>query len=121
MTLRAEYFLTDYIYKIGNFDSSLVESAYNCEGYFDHYHLTSTELGSLNEIVGKRKSGSTTPASGIDRYEFVLTPNFGFLASPEPLLKDCELKLSFDRSSWQTVLTEYATVTTACTKLEIKD
>ena len=97
-----------------------MESAYNCEGYFDHYHLTGTELASLSDIVKKRKSGSTT-SSGMDRYEFVLTPNFGFLASPEPLLKDCELKLSFDRSSWQTVLTEYASVTTACTKLEIKD
>ena len=48
-------------------------------------------------------------------------PNFGFLASPEPLLKDCELKISFDRSPWQTVLTEYDTITDACTGLEIKD
>ena len=33
------------------------------------------------------------------RWEFIICPNIGFLASPEPLIKDCELKISFDRSA----------------------
>ena len=54
-------------------------------------------------------------------YEFVISPNFGFLGSPEPLMKDCELKLSFDRSKFKTAILEIATPTTALTKLEISN
>ena len=38
------------------------------------------------------------------RYEFALSPNHGFLACPTPLLPDCELKISFDRTKAQNVL-----------------
>ena len=113
--------MVDYIYKTANFDSNLLQTAYNCEGYFDQLNLNKTELASVADtVVLKRKAGCSTK-SGVDRYEFVITPNFGFLASPEPLLKDAELKISFDRASWKNALVEYATVTTPCTKLEIKD
>ena len=37
--LRCEYFLTDYLYKYGNFNASTIKSAYNIEGYFDNYNL----------------------------------------------------------------------------------
>ena len=40
------------------------------------------------------------------RYEFAFIPNNGFLTSPELLMKDCELKLSFDRANPKIALTK---------------
>ena len=34
------------------------------------------------------------------RYEFILSPCNGFLQNSEPLMKDCELKLRFERAQW---------------------
>ena len=105
----------------------MLETAFNCEGYFDQYNLTGTELKTYEtEIVTKRRKGGffekyTESENGKYKYEFVLTPNYGFLASPEPLLKDCELKISFDRSNWKTSITKFDDVTKPCTGLEIKD
>ena len=30
-----EFFLIDYLMKVGCFDANYIESAYQCEGYFD--------------------------------------------------------------------------------------
>ena len=48
--------------------------------------------------------------SGKLTYEFTLTPSIGFLGSPDPLLTDCELLISFDRTKAQNVLLEHAIV-----------
>ena len=71
-------------------------------------------------MVQMRKIASTEESTN-RRYEFAHTLNFGFLASPEPLLNNCELKISFDRSEWQTALIEYGSVTTVCTEIKIED
>ena len=120
--LRGEYFLTNYLWKLGCFDPNLIESGYNVEGYFDNINLTATEIAddAAVETRGKRRTGTTSEGNTV-RHEFAFTPNFGFLASPEYLINNCELKLSFDRSNWQTSVLEYDTVTTPCTYLEIKD
>ena len=39
--LRHEYFLTDYIYKMGNYDGSLIDTGFFFEGYVDKYNCTS--------------------------------------------------------------------------------
>ena len=98
-----------------------MHSGYNCEGYFDQYNLSGDQLATLKDDVVKKRERMSTLSGTKRRYEFAITPNFGFLASPEPLLKNCELKLSFDRSNWKTAITEYETVTNACTKIEIDD
>ena len=55
------------------------------------------------------------------RWTFVICPNFGFLASPEPLMKNCELKLSFDRSNAYTSVLDVGSATPAIDYIEIKD
>ena len=106
----------------------MLESGFNSEGYFDNYNLDSNELKQYGEeictkrLVGKHfepyeKDGDT----GTYRYEFAFIPNFGFLASPEPLLNNCQLKISFDRANWANAITEYDTITKPCTLLEIED
>ena len=127
---RGEFFLTDRIYKIGNFDSKMIESAYNAEGHFDQYNFTKDELERFHDTdaIYKRTSGAHFEAypndnsgAGTYRYEFALTPNYGFLANPEPLLNNCQLKISFDRSNWATAISERGVVSNKCTFLEIED
>ena len=114
--------MTDYIYKKGNFDTSMIDSVYQSEGQFDQYNLTGAELALLEDelIVNPRRRGASLNEKKW-RYEFAFTPNFGFLASPEPLPNNCELKLSFARSDWKTSLIKYGTVTETCTGLKIED
>ena len=93
----------------------MLHSGYNCEGYYDGYNLDQNELKQYkSEVVDPRKEGQLT-SNNKTRYEFVLTPNFGFLASPEPLLKDTELKLSFDRAKWSNAITKVEDPTTPLT------
>ena len=57
-------------------------------------------------------------------YEFVIIPSCGFLNSPEPLMKDCELKLSFDRSKPYTSVIDVGATSTSpllTDPIEIKD
>lgn len=93
------------------------------EGYYDTYNMNADKLklekGGLSEL---RKQGASLNA---DRsticYDFVFTPNTGFLASPDLLLKDTELKISFDRTSPGTSLLEIGSIETECKYLEIKN
>ena len=118
---RNEFFLSDYIYKIANFDSAMTESGFITEGYFDHYNMDAAVLKAESGGIkarrewGRHKEGSTI------RYEFAFSPNTGFLTSPDLLLNDTELKISFDRTSPTTTLLETAGITNECTFLEIKD
>ena len=110
----------------------MIESAYNAEGHFDQYNFTKEDLSDQSfqdsDVFYKRLSGAhfepypkDTSGSGTYRYEFALTPNYGFLANPEPLLNNCQLKISFDRSNWATAISELGPVTNKCTFLEIED
>ena len=120
--------MSDYLYKVGNFNNQMIHSCFNIEGYFDHFNSDSIELGVAasspdsgpGKVVKHRKFASSTSGT-IERHEFAICPNIGFLASSDLLMKDCELKLTFDRASVKNALIEYGTVTNACTEIEIKD
>ena len=93
------------------------------EGYFDTFNMDANKLKiEKSGIENHRKVGATLSADNSTiRYEFVFTPNTGFLASPDLLLKDTELKISFDRTNPGVSLLETSTVETECKYLEIKD
>lgn len=84
---------------MGNYDGSLVETGFSFEGYTDNYNCTSKDLtrDGGDQIIQGRQYGRYT-VSGKKTYEFALIPNMGFLGSPDLLVKNCELKLSFDRA-----------------------
>jgi len=95
---RGEYFLMDYVQKIGNFNASYIDTVFGLEGYNDLNNYTTAELTSAaatstltKRFVNGKLDGDTVI------YDFVFIPNCGFLNSNVPLLNDCELKLSFDR------------------------
>ena len=98
----------------------MLESAFITEGYFDHYNADDTELIAESSLIARRnylyhQSGTTR------RYEFAYTPTMGFLGSPEPLLNNTELKISFDRSRPEVALIATSSVTNDCEYIEIKD
>ena len=119
---RGEFFLADYIYKVGNFNTSMLITALSHEGYFDYFNSDKKEISKQQSanIINRRKFGSH-PSGTIRRFEFIFCPMIGFLASPDLLMKDCELKISFDRANAANAILEYDTVTNACTGIEIKD
>ena len=109
MFLRGEYFLAEYMSKIGNFGVNHLHSGFQTEGYFYDTHFNDGDLIKTNSLwknwVLKRTHCCTK--SGLkNRFEFAFIPNNGFLASPELLMKDCELKLSFDRANAKVALTK---------------
>ena len=91
---RGEYFLADYMTKIGNFDFEYLHSGMHTEGYFyDNYFDDGDELVKFprsKELALARKTCSTKSEEK-NRYEFAFIPNNGFLSSPDLLMKDCEL------------------------------
>ena len=73
----------------------MVESGFIAEGYFDHYNADDSELVAESQVIMRRnylyhEEGTKR------RYEFAYTPAIGFLGSPEPLLNNTELKISFN-------------------------
>ena len=112
--------MTDYIYKVTNFDSKMVESGFIPEGYFDHYNADDTELLDASQVI-ERRNYLYHEEGNKRRYEFAFTPVMGFLGSPEPLLNDTELKISFDRCRPETALIATASITNDCEYIEIKD
>ena len=100
----------------------MISSVFRPEGYFDVFNSDKTELSGHAgaNIISRRKFGIHESGT-TRRFEFIICPNMGFLASPDLLMKDCELKLSFDRANVANCLVEYGTVTNVCTEIEIKD
>ena len=119
---RGEYFLTDYISKIENFDFEALHIGWQTEGYFydSNYEGGSTLRGTIWEKLVKKRTDCSTVVGNKRRYEFAYIPYAGFLASPELLLKDCELKLSFDRANPNIALTKMEE-STPPTTIEIVD
>ena len=94
---RHDFFLADYISKIGNFNQSYLNSVFSTEGYFDgnNYGTDVMSTDAAKKGVDRRRDLATQVGNKFV-YEFVLCPNVGFLAGPDPLVKDAELKISFD-------------------------
>ena len=97
---RSDFFLADYINKLGNFNQPYVETAFALEGYYDNYNYDIAGLSRSTTTIEKRQLCYNTITAGGKKtylYEFVMIPNIGFLGDPTPLLNNCELKLNFDR------------------------
>ena len=98
----------------------MLESGFITEGYFDHYNADASELLG-QEMVIKRRNYLFHEEGTTRRYEFAYTPTIGFLCSPEPLLNNTELKISFDRTRPESALIATGSITNACDYIEIKD
>ena len=84
--------------KIGNFNLGYIDTVFGIEGYHDLFNFSQGELrlsGSSSILNKRRMQGELIDTKRI--YEFVFIPNSGFLNSNLPLMKNCEMKLSFDR------------------------
>ena len=112
--------MTDYIYKVSNFDSKMMESGFIPEGYFDHYNADDTELLAESRVI-ERRNYLYHEEGTKRRYEFAFTPVMGFLGSPEPLLNNTELKISFDRCRPESALIATTSINDDCEYIEIKD
>ena len=84
---------------MGNYDGGLVNTGFIFEGYVDNFNCPSKDfsLEGGPTIVANRNYHRYS-VSGKKIYEFAVIPNMGFLGSPDLLVKNCELKLSFDRA-----------------------
>ena len=89
------------MYKIGNFSMSHQKTAFSVEGYYDAINFSAADLkSSTNFLQARKMCGKHKNPNYI--WEFIICPSVGFLGNPEPLPKDCELKISFDRASPKT-------------------
>ena len=105
--------------KIGNFSVSAITTCFQPEGYFDIYNFNKTNLAANTNMMNARRKGSSEVGSKT-RYEFEFSPVNGFLSSPDLLMTNCELKLSFDRASVKQALLRLDN-DSSLTDLEIKD
>ena len=85
------------MYKLGNYNTDYTTSALTTEGYTDWTMGDASTIKSGSGIQTIRNRGAHTH-DGKTTIEFTLMPNIGFLANPDPLMKNCELKLCFDRA-----------------------
>lgn len=95
--------------KIGNFNFQLLQSGLQTEGYFYDPLFDDGDLIAADTLKKQwvlKRSEVSTKSGAKQRYEFAFVPNNGFLCSPELLMKDCELKLSFDRANPKIALTK---------------
>ena len=90
------------------------------EGYFDQWQFTSDGMIKATDYQDNRRECAVKIGDKY-RWEFVFSPNVGFLGNPEPLIKDCELKLSFDRAPAYNSVLRLDGDTRYETPFEIKD
>ena len=117
---RGEFYLNDYIQKIGNYNSDAIQSIGNTEGYFDFYNTNQTTLKANANLVAKRRKGAYEDGNNF-RYEFILSPSNGFLQNLEPLVKDCELKIRLERAPWNVAIAAVADDPADMDSIELKD
>ena len=91
------------------------------EGYSDFTNCNAANLVSEEgtKVVAVRER-TTIKSNAKKRFDFVFIPDMAFLANPDPLLKNCELKLRFDRADAAVAVLKLADGG-ACTEIEIKD
>ena len=85
--------MTDYIVKVGNFNQTFIDTAFNTELYFDGANCGYDDI-SKNEtkiLKARRDSWGVQNSAGAYRYDFSIIPTFGFLAGSLPLPKNIEL------------------------------
>ena len=70
--------------------------------------------------INRRRNGAIEDGDNI-RYEFILSPCNGFLQNLEPLIKDCELKLRFERTSWNVAVQAVKDSPAELNSIELKD
>ena len=85
------------MYKLGNYNTDYTTSAFATEGYTDWTMADAVTIKG-SESSKKIRNRAAITNGGKTRIDFTFIPNTGFLANPDPLMKNCELKLSFDRA-----------------------
>ena len=91
--------MSDYIYKLGNLNTDYITSVFVSEGYTDFTNCNAANLvGAEGEKVVQVRERTAIKANSKNRYDFAFIPDMAFLANPDPLLKNCEIKLRFDRA-----------------------
>ena len=108
------------MHKIGNYNADTIKSIGSTEGYFDFKNTNTATLAANQNYVTRRRYCAVADGDKF-RYEFVLSPCNGFLQNGEPLLKDCELKLRFERAQWNVAVQALVDKPTAMSHIEIKD
>ena len=85
----------------------------------DLWNAGKAELNGTSSIITHREGMGTTDGTDIT-YDFIIVPCHGFLASPDLLLNNCELRINFDRadSKISTIRTSGSETTP---KIDIKD
>ena len=85
----------------------------------DLWNAGKAELNGTSSIITHREGLGTTDGTDIT-YDFIIVPCHGFLASPDLLLNNCELRINFDRadSKISTIRTSGSETTP---KIDIKD
>ena len=94
-----EYFLIDWLYKRGNFSRDYLYSNGQVEGFFDMYNFDAASLIKNYQTYAVNRNSCMVKVGDLHRWEFAFSPNFGFLGSPDELITNSELKLSFDRAN----------------------
>ena len=84
---------------MANFDSFMIQSGFVTEGYFDNFNYDASLIKEESGSIKTRRTWGMKAKNNVMRYEFAFSPNTGYLASPDLLLKDTELKISFDRTT----------------------
>ena len=112
--------MNDYIHKVTNYNADTIKSIGSTEGYFDFKNTNTATLSTQQSWINRRRNGSS-PEGDKFRYEFVLSPSNGFLQNLEPLVKDCELKLRFERSQWNVPIQAIKDDPVAMNAIELKD
>ena len=74
-----------------------------------------------NDKIIKHRRRAATLDGNVYRYEFIFTPCNGFLQSSEPLMKDCELKIRFERAPWNVAIQAISDNPEPITEIELKD
>ena len=92
--------------KLGNYSENQMRSSLNCEGWFDMRNYDADQMRTdQKHITGDleicRRNGYvqvTKDSVKYRQYDFSYIPDFGFLGSMDPLAKNVELRLNFDRA-----------------------
>ena len=96
LLIRGEYFLNDWLTKIGNYNTDYIYTYFITEGYYDKYILESLDETSKTAIVLNRRLNAEKVGNKYV-YEFIMIPNDPFLNENQVLPPGVELQLSFDR------------------------
>ena len=87
--------------KTANFNLDYLDTCLRKEGYYDCYNYDAAKLLTNKDVISERRNEEYTldkEGKKIYTYDFIFMPSFGFLGGNEPLIKDCEVRLSFDRA-----------------------